>query len=142
MKLLILNGPNLNLLGTREPEKYGATTLESLEEDVKKRFHDHEFFFFQSNHEGELIDRIHGADAENIGGIVFNPGGYSHTSVAIRDAMASVHTPVLEVHITNIAARESFRHHSITAGASIGQISGIGIMGYFTAIEYFLAHVK
>jgi len=142
MKLLILNGPNLNLLGVREPEKYGSTTLESLEKDLRNRFSDHELDFFQSNHEGELIDRIQSADADGTRGIVFNPGGYTHTSVAIRDAIASVATPVIEVHITNIAARETFRHHSVTAGATLGQISGLGIAGYFAAVDYFLATGK
>lgn len=137
MKLLILNGPNLNLLGSREPDTYGRVTLEKLEKDLRQTFADEDFDFFQSNHEGELIDRLQSASREGIKGIVFNPGGYSHTSVSIRDAIAAIETPVVEVHISNIAAREAFRHHSITAGATVGQISGLGVMGYQMAIRYF-----
>ena len=137
MKLLVLNGPNLNLLGSREPDTYGELTLHGLEEEIRREFPSVSFDFFQSNHEGELIDRLQ--SAEPIAGIVFNPGGYTHTSVALRDAIAAIETPVIEVHISNIAARESFRHHSVTAGATIGQISGLGVMGYHMAVRYFLS---
>jgi len=139
MRLLILNGPNLNLLGSREPDTYGDVSLASLEEALRREFPAEMVVFFQSNHEGELIDRLQGAHDESIDGIVFNPGGYTHTSVALRDAIAAIDTPVIEVHISNIAARESFRHRSVTAGSTLGQISGLGVMGYHLAVRYFLS---
>lgn len=137
MKLLILNGPNLNLLGVREPDQYGSDSLASLEENLTAGFPDLEFAFFQSNHEGELIDRLQMAANEGITGVVFNPGGFTHTSVAIRDAIAAVDVPVVEVHITNIASRESFRHVSVTSGPTAGQISGFGLRGYEMAVHFF-----
>lgn len=127
MKLLIINGPNLNMLGTREPEKYGKTTLE----DIEKELYAYSFELgidietFQSNHEGEIIDKIQQA-MENFQGIVINPGGYTHTSVAIRDAISSVNLPCIEVHMTNIYAREDFRHKSFITGVCLGQIAGLG----------------
>ena len=142
MKLLVLNGPNLNLLGSREPETYGSLSLESIEKGIRSSFPDVLFDFFQSNHEGELIDRLQRCTESGVDGVVFNPGGYSHTSVAIRDAVAAIETPVVEVHISNIAARESFRHHSVIAGAAVGQISGLGMMGYHMAVTYFLNREK
>jgi 3-dehydroquinate dehydratase-2 len=129
MRLLVLNGPNLNLLGKREPDTYGVATLGDLEARLRRLFPSHEFDFFQSNVEGELIDRLHAADGD-VDGVVFNPGGYSHTSVALRDAIAAVDVPIVEVHISNVAARESFRHHSLTAAACIGQIAGFGSDSY------------
>lgn len=138
MKLLVLNGPNLNLLGSREPDTYGNVNLETIEQELEQAFPDVSFDFFQSNHEGELIDRLQKSGSDGTNGVIFNPGGYSHTSVALRDAVAATETPVIEVHISNIAARESFRHLSITAGAAIGQISGLGVMGYHMAVGYFL----
>ncbi len=140
MKLLIMNGPNLNLLGTREPETYGATTLSDLEQYLEKAFQDHEMAFFQSNHEGALIDRIHQARIEGVEGIVFNPGAYTHTSIALRDAIAGVQIPVIEVHISNVHAREAFRHTSMLAPVCKGQICGLGLRGYFAAIASFVSN--
>ncbi len=137
MKILILNGPNLNLLGVREPDKYGSETLASLQESLTASFPSITLSFFQSNHEGELIDRLQTASSDDITGIVFNPGGYTHSSVAIRDAIAAIEVPVVEVHITNIASRESFRHVSVTSGPTVGQISGFGSDGYAIAVRYF-----
>lgn len=138
MKLLILNGPNLNLLGVREPNTYGTTTLSDLEADLERRFPDVDFVFLQSNHEGELIDRIHEAGRAQFDGAVLNPGGFTHTSVALRDAIASVKLPVVEVHLSNIHAREAFRHTSLTAGACVGSISGLGAHGYEMAVRYLI----
>lgn len=127
MKLLIINGPNLNMLGIREPEKYGTITLA----DIEKELHAYSFELgidietFQSNHEGEIIDKIQQALGD-FQGILINPGGYTHTSVAIRDAISSVNIPCIEVHMTNIYAREEFRHKSFITGVCIGQIAGLG----------------
>ncbi len=137
LKLLILNGPNLNLLGTREPETYGAATLADLEAGLKSTFANVSFDFFQSNHEGELIDRIHTAGRDGTAGVVFNPGAYTHTSVALRDAISGVAVPVVEVHISNIHAREPFRHKSMLAPVCAGQICGLGLKGYFAAVSWF-----
>jgi 3-dehydroquinate dehydratase-2 len=135
MKLLVLNGPNLNLLGTRETDIYGSASLADLERSLRIAFPGITFEFAQHNAEGELIDAIQNNDAD---GIIFNPAGYSHTSVALRDAIAAVVTPVVEVHISNIHARERFRRHSFTAATSIGVISGLGLSGYHLAVHYFL----
>lgn len=140
MKLLILNGPNLNRLGKREPEIYGAETLEDVKakcEELADSF-DASIDFRQSNHEGILIDWIHEAADTGIAGIIFNPGAYTHTSIALRDAIASVNVPVIEVHISNIHAREAFRHESKLAAQCIGQICGLGTFGYELAIRKFL----
>jgi len=138
--ILVLNGPNLNRLGLREPEVYGKETLAALNERIEFRARELQVpvEFFQSNHEGELIDRIHAA-ADNARGIILNPGGYTHTSVALRDAVASISTPVIEVHISNIFARESFRHQTIVSGACRGVISGLGTKGYLIALEFLAA---
>jgi len=135
--ILILNGPNLNRLGLREPEVYGHETLDALNARLSARAKELNtpLEFFQSNHEGELIDRIHAA-ADTAGGIILNPGGFTHTSVALRDAVASVSIPVIEVHISNIFAREPFRHQTIVSGACRGVISGLGTNGYIIALEY------
>jgi 3-dehydroquinate dehydratase II len=138
MNILILNGPNLNLLGTREPEVYGHGTLADLEAELRGVFPDVDLSFFQSNHEGALIDRLHQADAESIDGVVFNAGAYTHTSVALRDAIAGIKVPVLEVHLSNIHARESFRHHSYLAPVCVGQISGLDRQGYHLAVRFFV----
>ena len=138
MKLLVLNGPNLNLLGSREPEVYGTTTLADIERGLRDAFADVELEFFQSNSEGGLIDRLQAAAADGTTGIIFNPGGYTHTSVALRDAIAAISTPVIEVHLSNPHARESFRHRSLTAPVSHGQIAGLGAQGYFLAVRYFV----
>ena len=137
MKLLILNGPNLNLLGKREPETYGAATLIDLENGLRSAFPDATFECFQSNHEGALIDRLHDASNQNVTGIVFNPGAFTHTSIALRDAIAGIEIPVIEVHISNIHAREAFRHRSMLAPVCAGQICGLGLNGYFAAVSYF-----
>ncbi len=137
MKILVLNGPNLNLLGEREPAVYGSFSLTDLEQDLIAKFSEHSLEFFQSNHEGELIDKLHQARNHEMSGVVFNPGGFTHTSVAIRDAIAGIDIPVLEVHISNVHARESFRHTSLLAPVCIGQIVGLGMNGYGLAVEYF-----
>ncbi|OCA91073.1 type II 3-dehydroquinate dehydratase [Bacillus sp. FJAT-27225] len=131
-KILLLNGPNLNMLGKREPGIYGAETLASVEETIRKLGLDNgcEVDCRQSNHEGVLIDWIQDADEERCQGIIFNPGAYTHYSYAIRDAIAGISVPVIEVHISNIHARENFRHTSVTAAACKGQISGLGTKGY------------
>ena len=136
--ILVLNGPNLNLLGRREPEVYGRATLADLETacmdsgrelgvDVVCR---------QSNHEGELIDWLHGAAEEGATGIVLNPGGYAHTSVALRDAIAAIDVPVVEVHLSNVHARERFRQRSLSAGVCVGSVSGLGVEGYRLSIRF------
>ncbi len=139
VKLLILNGPNLNLLGVREPETYGTTTLSDIENALREHFPEVSFSFFQSNHEGELIDRIQEAAGGGFEGVVMNPGGFTHTSVSLRDAVASVDVPVVEVHLSNIHARESFRQRSVTAAACVGLVSGFGATGYEMAVRYFLS---
>ena len=132
----ILNGPNLNLLGTREPEKYGHATLKDVEALCRKAAQAHGFDieFRQSNREGELIDWIHEARAKKAAGIIINAAGYSHSSVSIHDALLAANTPVIEVHITNVHARESFRHHSFVAMAAKASLCGFGIEGYALAI--------
>lgn len=135
--IYVLNGPNLNLLGTREPQTYGRATLKDVEKlcrEAGKR-HQLEVVFHQSNHEGELIDWIHEAGAKHAAGLVINPGGYTHTSVALRDAVAAVDIPVIEVHISNIFAREDFRHFSHIAPVAKGTLCGFGITGYALAID-------
>lgn len=133
----VLNGPNLNLLGTREPATYGSATLQDVERLCRERAKAHglEVAFHQSNHEGELIDLIHEAAAKSATGIVLNAGGYTHTSVALRDAIAAVSVPVIEVHVSNIFAREPFRHHSYIAGVARASLCGFGIAGYGLALD-------
>lgn len=142
MKLLIINGPNLNLLGKREPEIYGHETFENFLSDLKKEFPKIELEYFQSNVEGEIINCLHknGFTDAQLNGIIINPGGYSHTSVAIADAIAGIDTKVVEVHLSNIYAREEFRHHSLTARGCVGVISGFGLYSYKLAIDYFITH--
>ena len=138
--LLLLNGPNLNLLGTREPETYGASTLVDVEQaaQAQAKTAGAQLACFQSNHEGALIDRIHAARTEGVDFIVINPGGYTHTSVALRDALAGVAIPFIEVHISNIYRREEFRHHSYLSAIAQGTICGLGIEGYRLAIDFAL----
>lgn len=138
--LLLLNGPNLNLLGTREPEVYGATTLAEVEEEARRLAFEAgaQIICFQSNHEGALIDRIHAAKAEGVEAIVINPGGLTHTSVALRDALTGVGLPVIEVHISNIHKREPFRHHSYISEIALAVICGLGVHGYRAAIEFVI----
>ena len=133
MKILILNGPNLNLLDKRPVENYGALTLSQIEETIRKEFPDYQFEFFQSNHEGELIDKIQTAN-KSFDGLIINPGGYSHTSVAIKDALEICSIPKIEVHISNLASREDFRHTMLTASSCDGYISGFGEKSYVGAI--------
>lgn len=136
-KILVINGPNLNLLGTREPEIYGNLTLKEIEDKIKLFALDLKVQVecFQSNHEGEIVDKI--CAAKNIfDGIIINPAAYTHTSVAIRDAIAGVGISAVEVHISNIYARDEFRHNSYVAPVSVGQISGLGIDGYLFALKY------
>ncbi len=137
MKIAIINGPNLNLLGTRETSIYGSQTFDAFFEDLKKEYPKVEFHYFQSNVEGELVNEI-----QRIGflvdGIIINPAAYTHTSVAIGDAIAAVKTPTVEVHISNIFGREEFRRLSHVSGKSVGVISGLGLKGYALAVEYFL----
>jgi 3-dehydroquinate dehydratase-2 len=139
-KLLLLNGPNLNLLGTREPAVYGSATLADIEHAATAQAGaaGAALACFQSNHEGALIDRIHAAKAEGVDAIVINPGGLTHTSVALRDALAGVAIPFVEVHISNIHQREAFRHHSFLAAIAQGTICGLGIDGYRFAIDFVL----
>ncbi|WP_026628344.1 type II 3-dehydroquinate dehydratase [Dyadobacter alkalitolerans] len=135
-KILILNGPNLNLLGKREPGVYGNQSFEDYFETLKGLFRDIELHYFQSNHEGALIDKIHEVGF-TFDGIVINAGGYTHTSIALADALSAVTTPAIEVHISNIHARESFRHHSYLTSRCKGMICGLGLRGYELAVRYF-----
>jgi 3-dehydroquinate dehydratase-2 len=135
--LYVLNGPNLNLLGTREPETYGRATLKDVEQLCREAAKRHKLTveFRQSNHEGELIDWIHEAGAEKAAGILFNPGGLTHTSVSLRDAISAVKVAVIEVHISNIFARDAFRHVSHIAPVAKASLCGFGIAGYALAID-------
>jgi 3-dehydroquinate dehydratase-2 len=139
-KLLLLNGPNLNLLGTREPAVYGTTTLADIEQaaTVQAAAAGASIACFQSNHEGALIDRIHAARQEGVNWIVINPAGLTHTSVALRDALAAVAIPFVEVHLSNIYQREEFRHHSFLSAIAQGTICGLGADGYRFAIDFAL----
>lgn len=142
-RILVLHGPNLNLLGTREPEIYGRTTLADIHNDMEARARREgiQIESFQSNSEGGLIDRVQAARAEGIEFIIVNPGGYTHTSVALRDALAAVRIPFIEVHLSNIFARESFRHHSYFSDIAVGTICGLGAQGYGLALEAALARI-
>jgi 3-dehydroquinate dehydratase-2 len=137
MHLTIINGPNLNLLGTREPEIYGSRSFDDFLTELKERFTEIDFDYFQSNHEGELIDKLQSSSSQT-DGIIFNGAGYTHSSIALADTIAAIATPVVEVHISNIHAREEFRHKSYTASKAIGVITGMGLEGYALAIRYFL----
>ncbi len=141
MKIAIINGPNLNLLGKREPEKYGNLSFEDYYETLRSLFPHINFTYFQSNIEGELINEIQ-KEGFSSDGIVLNPGGYTHTSVAIADTIASVKTPVVEVHITNIQSREEFRHDSLIGRFCAGSIIGFGLDGYRLSIEALLGIIK
>lgn len=134
MKILILNGPNLNLLGKREPQIYGNLTFEEYLSDLKYRF-SIDISYFQSNIEGELINSIQQADVD---GIILNAGGYTHTSIAIRDCISAIKIPVVEVHISNVMAREEFRHVSLISAVCVGCIFGFGLKSYDLALDYFL----
>lgn len=134
MDILIINGPNLNLLGVREPGIYGSRGFESYYDELQKRYPNVNLHYFQSNHEGAIIDKIHEIGF-SYDGIVLNAGAYTHTSVAIHDAIAAVNTPVIEVHISNVHKREEFRHHSFISSVSHGVICGFGLDSYRLAIE-------
>ncbi len=140
MKILIINGPNLNLLGKREPEIYGSTDFKTYYKGVLQHSYEElELEYYQSNLEGQIIDKIHSVGfKEEYGGIILNAGGYTHTSVAIRDAIAGVMTPVIEVHISNVHTREEFRHHSMISAVCKGVICGFGLDSYRLAIEAIL----
>lgn len=163
MKILIINGPNLNLLGRREPGIYGAQTFESYLEVLRASHPTVEIDYYQSNHEGDIVDRLHTAgfgafsnlsglelvpeteealDAQRVDGIILNAGAYTHTSVAIHDAIKAIPTPVIEVHISNVHQREEFRHHSYISPAAAGIIVGFGIDGYRLALEGLLAKLR
>lgn len=141
MKILLLNGPNLNMLGVREPEKYGNLTLESIENSIIElgRKNNVEIECFQSNHEGEIIDKI---QQTTCNGLIINAGGLTHTSVAIRDAISSIEIPTVEVHMTNIHAREEFRHTSLISGVSIGQVVGFKEKSYEYALLGLIDYLK
>lgn len=137
MKLIIINGPNLNLLGKREKDIYGNQDFETYYSSLKGKYPQAELETFQSNHEGELIDKIHEIGF-SYDGIIINGAGFTHTSVALRDAIAAVTAPAIEVHISNIGAREPFREHSYLTAVCVGIISGLGLEGYALAIQYFI----
>lgn len=142
MKIALLNGPNLNLLGKREPDIYGKHNLQDIENKLKNilkaQNKKHDLISFQSNHEGEIIDFIHKAATDGIAYIIFNPGAYTHTSIAIRDAISGTNSKVIEIHLSNIHKREEFRHKSYIAPVAIGQICGFGIQSYEMALNYIL----
>ena len=141
-RLLLLNGPNLNLLGSREPQVYGTRTLADIESELaaEAKGLGHELLCFQSNHEGELVDRIHQARGETVTFVIFNPGAYTHTSIAIRDALLGVGIPFIEIHLSNVFARETFRHRSYLSDVAAGVIVGLGPLGYRLALQ--AAHAR
>lgn len=137
MHILIINGPNLNLLGRREPEIYGRRSFEEYFSELQQNFPDVRLEYFQSNHEGELLDKLHEAGFK-VQGIVLNAGAFTHTSVALADAVAAVPAPVVEVHISNVHRREAFRHHSFISAVAEGCIVGLGLDGYRLAVSYLV----
>jgi 3-dehydroquinate dehydratase-2 len=138
--ILILNGPNLNLLGTREPHLYGSDTLASIQTHLTNLYASHALSFFQSNHEGALLDAIHNARGI-VDAIIINAGGLTHTSVVLRDALVGVDIPFVEVHVTNVHAREEFRHISLLSEKAVGVICGLGVYGYEAAVEFCVRRV-
>ena len=139
MKILIINGPNLNLLGTREPLHYGTGTMDSVLDALKSQYPDVQFDYYQSNVEGFLIDRLHQTLEKPCDGVVLNAGGYTHTSVALRDAIAAIKVPVVEVHISNVHSREEFRQRSLISAVCKGVICGFGLDSYRLGVEALLA---
>ena len=144
VKILVLHGPNLNLLGSREPHLYGTTTLAEIDEMLTRTGAEHgaAILPFQSNHEGALVDRIHQARSEQVSAILINPGGLTHTSVVLRDALAAVGLPIVEVHLSNIHAREEFRRHSYVAPIALAQVCGFGAESYRLALLGVLSRLK
>jgi 3-dehydroquinate dehydratase-2 len=136
LRILVLNGPNLNLLGTRETDIYGLTSLAEIEAGLRAAFPDVTFAFAQHNGEGALVDALHAAERDGLDGVVLNPGAYGHTSVALRDAIAAVSPPVVEVHLSNVHAREAFRRRLVLAPVCAGVITGLGPAGYHLAVHY------
>ena len=136
-KILVLHGPNLNLLGVREPEIYGYDTLDDIDARLRDQLRgsDHELLTFQSNAESELIDAVHGAAKDHVAFIIINPGAFTHTSIALRDALLGVNIPFIEVHLSNVHAREEFRRHSYLSDVAVGCITGLGALGYSLAIQ-------
>ena len=135
MKIQIINGPNLNLLGKREPSVYGAESFDSFFQSLKTKFNGHELHYYQSNVEGEIINKLHEVGFV-FDGIILNAGAYTHTSIAIHDAIGAIKTPVVEVHISNVYAREEFRHKSLITSKCVGMITGFGLEGYGMALQY------
>lgn len=141
MKIMIINGPNLNLLGKREPDKYGHRSFEDYFKELIANYRSEDLYYFQSNTEGDILNKLHEIGF-SFDGIILNAGAYSHTSIAIRDAIAAIETPVVEVHISNVYAREQFRHHSHISAVAKGVIVGCGLEGYNLAIQYILSLKK
>lgn len=144
MRITVISGPNLNMLGKRDPKQYGSITLENLQQGLQDRNPDISFTFFQNNHEGKLIDYIQGLVSEQSGpdAVIVNFGGLTHTSVALRDAVELLSMPVIEVHLSNIHARESFRHQSLTAAAAKGVIAGFGALSYDLAVQAIVSLLR
>lgn len=144
MHIVVINGPNLNLLGSREPEIYGYETLDQIMSGLQDeaRALGCRLETYQSNHEGGLVDRIHQAKVDGCNGLIINPGAYTHTSIALRDAISAVALPTIEVHLSNIHAREEFRRHSYIAAVAIGQICGFGVPGYSMALGALIRHLQ
>lgn len=138
MKIMVLNGPNLNLLGTRETDVYGQASLDEIEGRLRESFPEVSFRFIQTNHEGGLVDALHEAESNKMDGVVLNAAAYTHTSVALRDAIAAISIPVVELHISNVHGRETFRRRSMISSVCRGQITGLGIAGYRLAVSYFV----
>ncbi len=143
-QLLLVNGPNLNLLGSREPERYGASTLAEIEKELYAHAEraGHRLACFQSNHEGQIVDRIHEAASENVARILINPGALTHTSVSLRDALLAVAIPFIEIHISNVHAREAFRRQSYLSDIATGTITGLGVVGYRLALDAAIAAIE
>ena len=138
MKLLIINGPNLNLVGRREPGIYGNKSIDTYLDELYKKYDSVSFTYFQSNHEGAIIDKLHEAGFSDLDGIILNAGAYTHTSLAIADAISAINVPVVEVHISNVHSREEIRHHSMISPVCKGVIAGFGLDSYRLAVESFL----
>lgn len=143
-KLLVLNGPNLNLLGTREPEHYGRLSLDTIRDGLEQlaKSHGHAVVFFQSNAEHELVERVHAASGDGVDFIIINPAAYTHTSIALRDALLAVDIPFIEVHLSNLHRREPFRHRSYFSDIAVGVILGLGAQGYELAFQAAVSYIE